>query len=147
MNLTFVQAMQLLNEGQRLYWANDCWIFCNGYIYLNDEGQIVNRYGYNYDGSLHNNWSILSTEQTKEDIDRVRELARQMMTNSKELVALLDKLSKDYMIADERDKAVIEEIYMDMNEPDFYNYIYGFFGNIELLEDEPFDEDIDDCEF
>ena len=93
------------------------------------------------------NWSILATEQTKEDINRVRELARQMITNSKELVALLDKLSKDYMIADERDKAVIEEMYMDINEPDFYNYMYGFFGDIELLEDEPFDEDIDDCDF
>jgi hypothetical protein len=70
-----------------------------------------------------------------------------MITNTKELVALLDKLSKDYMIADERDKAAIEEMYMDINEPDFYNYMYGFFGAIELLEDEPFDEDIDDCDF
>jgi hypothetical protein len=112
--MTFIEAMTALQEGNKLYWANDCWIFCNGYICLNDEGQIVNRYGYLYEGSLHNNWSILATEQTKEDINRVRELARQMITNSKELVALLDKLSKDYMIADERDKAVIEEMYMDI---------------------------------
>ena len=145
--LTFVEAMQALSEGNKLYWANECWIFCYGYIQLNDEGQIVDRYGCLYDGSINNNWSLLATEETRKDIERARDLACQMITNTKELSALLDKLSKDYCIADDRDKAELEEMYVDMNEPDFYNYMYGFLGSLELLEDEPFDENIDDCNF
>ena len=146
-NLTFIEAMQALQEGHKLYWANDCWIFSYGYIYMNDEGQIVDRYGCNYDSDMRHNFSILNTEETKADIERARDLARQMITNTKELSALLDKLSKDYIIADDRDKAELEEMYVDINEPDFYNYMYGFLETLELLEDEPFDEDIDDCNF